>query len=63
MYQKYVHKMSCKCIQINLLRGLLAIMKEVEFIFLMKPNTMMSTHHKQYKKTNLTTVHKFEKDF
>jgi hypothetical protein len=61
MYQEKVHKLSCKCTQINLLRDLLAIVKEVEFICLMKPNTMMSIHHKQYTKTNLTKVNKFEK--
>jgi hypothetical protein len=48
MYQEKVHKLSCKCTQINLLRDLLAIVKEVEFICLMKPNTTMSIHHKQY---------------
>jgi len=61
MYQKYVHKLSCKCAQINLLRDLLTIVKEVELICLMKPNTMMSTHHKQYTKTNLTKVNQFER--
>ncbi len=58
---KYVHKLPCKCIQINLLKDLLAIVKEVEFIGLMKPNTIMSTHHKQCTKTNLTKVNKFER--
>lgn len=61
MYQEKVHKLSYKCTQINLLRDLLVIVKEVEFICLMKPNTMISIHHKQYTKTNLTKVNKFER--
>jgi hypothetical protein len=37
------------------------MVKETDLICLMKVNTMMFTHHKQYTKTNLTKVKKFER--